>query len=351
VDATAGTLTLLAPGLCTLVVDLGRPATRSLGVPVGGAADCFCLALGNGLVGNAPAAAALEITLAGPTLQATCPLACVLFGAPFALATDRRPLTPGTTFTLWPGETLRVGAAPRGARGYLCVGGGLAVPPVLGSRSSLEALRAGAELPCRPGGIHGRSLRIPPDGEAHLEYLAGVAQPPLRLRALAGPQAGWFAAEEFFGGPRFTVTPASDRMGLRLLGEPLRVPPRELVSEPVCPGAVQVTRDGQCVILGVDGQTIGGYPKVGQVISADLDLVGQLRPGDRVWFERVELGQAERAYRRRRAVLRQWLVRLGQAELFAVPGLALALLGNPEAISWTQAAGLQPGGLQERLPP
>ena len=80
-------------------------------------------------------------------------------------------------------------------------------------------------------------------------------------------------------------------MGLRLLGEPLRVPPRELVSEPVCPGAVQVTRDGQCIVLGVDGQTIGGYPKVGQVIAADLDLLGQVRPGDRVWFERVEVGK------------------------------------------------------------
>ncbi len=325
VDATGSILTLLAPGLCTLVVDLGRPATRSLGVPVGGAADRFALALGNGLVGNPPGAAALEITLAGPTLRADAPLACVVFGAPFPLETDRRPLTPGTTFTLWPGETLRVGAAPRGMRGYLCVGGGLLTPPVLGSRSSLEPLRAGAELPFRPGALHGRSLRLEPKGDAYREHLAGVAQPPLRLRALPGPQADWFAAEEFFGGPRFTVTPASDRMGLRLLGEPLRVPPRELVSEPVCPGAVQVTRDGQCVVLGVDGQTIGGYPKVGQVIAADRDLLGQLRPGDRVWFERVEVGEAERAYRRRGAVLREWLVRLREGEVFAVPGLEPAV--------------------------
>jgi antagonist of KipI len=320
VDPTPGTLTLHAPGLCTLVTDLGRPATRSLGVPVGGAADRFALALGNGLVGNPPDAAALEITLSGPTLSATVPLACVVFGAPFTLATNRRPLAAGTTFTLWPDETLRVVGTPRGLRAYLCLAGGVRTEPALGSHSSLEPLRAGAELPCLAGTIRGRSLRIPPDGNTYLEYLAGLAQPPLVLHALPGPQADWFALEQFFGGPTFTVAAASDRMGLRLLGEPLRVPPHELVSEPVCPGSVQVTRDGQCVVLGIDGQTIGGYPKVGQVIAAELDLLGQLRPGDRVSFEQVEMSEAEEGYRQRQAALGEWLARLREAELFAVPG-------------------------------
>jgi antagonist of KipI len=321
VDATAGTLTLLTPGFCTRVVDLGRPAARSLGVPVSGAADRSSLALGNGLVGNPPDVAALEVTLSGPRLQATVPLGCVLFGAPFDLAADGRRLTAGTTFTLHSGETLHVGGTPRGARAYFCVRGGFGAPAVLGSRSSLEPLRAGASWTCLPSAICGRSLRLPTDDDLLRAHLAGVAQPPLRLRALAGPQAAWFAAEQFFGGPCFTVTPAADRMGLRLRGEPLRVPPRELISEPVCPGVVQVMRDGQCVILGVDGQTIGGYPKVAQVIAADLDLVGQLRPGDRVWFEQMETGEAEWAYRRHRAVLREWLIRLQVGEVFAVLGL------------------------------
>jgi antagonist of KipI len=105
-------------------------------------------------------------------------------------------------------------------------------------------------------------------------------------------------------------------MGVRLHGKPLGVPPRELVSEPVCPGSVQVSRDGQCIILGVDGQTIGGYPKVAQVISADLDALGQLRPSDRVRFRLVSLEEAEQLYRRRQAMLRQWLTRLRTAELF-----------------------------------
>jgi len=313
-------ITLLTPGLATRVVDLGRPATRSLGVPVGGAADRFALAVGNGLVGNPPTATALEITLAGPTLQATAPMAGVLYGAAFELAIDRRTLTAGTTFTLRPEETLRVGGAQRGCRAYLCVQGGLQTPVVLGSRSSLEALGVGAQLPCFAGTIRGRWLRIPPAGDPYRGYLAGTARPPYPLRAVAGPQADWFDAAELFGGPEFTVTPASDRMGLRLLGSPLRVPPRELVSEPVCPGSVQVLRDGQCVVLGVDGQTIGGYPKVAQVILADLGLLAQFRPGDRVVFERVEVAEAERLYRRQRAVLREWLVRLRVGEGLAVSG-------------------------------
>ncbi len=316
-DATPATVTLLTPGLCTLVVDFGRPSTRSLGVPVGGAADRFSLALGNGLVGNSSDSAALEIALSGPALRTSEPVACVLCGAPFALAADRRPLTAGTTFTLWPDETLRIGSASRGLRAYLCVSGGIRTEPALGSRSSLEPLRAGALLPCVAGSIAGRSVRIPPEGDTYLEHLAGLAQPPLVLRALAGPQLDWFAPEQFFGGPSFTISASSDRMGLRLLGEPIRVPERELISEPVCPGSVQVTREGQCVILGVDGQTIGGYPKVAQVIAADRDLLGQLRPGDRVSFERVNMSEAERLYRRRRAILGEWLSRLRVAEMFA----------------------------------
>jgi antagonist of KipI len=310
------TLRVLDPGLYTLVVDFGRPGYRSLGVPVGGAADRAALALGNGLVGNPPDAAALEISLAGPTLEAGCDLACVLLGAPFALSSDRQALTAGTTFTLQAGETLHIGSTPAGMRAYLCVRGGIAAPIVLGSRSTLQPVRAGDELPCPAGTIRARSLGPSPDG--HPGGAQPLGRPPWKvLRALPGPQNDWFERDKFFGrSGAFTVAPASDRMGVRLRGEPLRLPPRELVSEPVSPGAVQVTRDGQCIVLGVDGQTIGGYPKVAQVVSADLDQLGQLRPGDRVQFREVTLEEAERLYRRRQARLREWLTRLRTAEIF-----------------------------------
>src|SRR5207253_3927202 len=118
------TLTVLEPGLCTLVVDCGRPYTRSLGVPVGGAADRSALAIGNALVGNPASAAALEITLAGPTLEAQDELACVVYGAPFTLESGRQALQAGQTFTLQPGEVLRIGATAHGMRAYFCVRGG-----------------------------------------------------------------------------------------------------------------------------------------------------------------------------------------------------------------------------------
>jgi antagonist of KipI len=273
-------------------------------VPVGGAADRAALAIGNGLVGNPPEAAALEISLAGPTLQADCPLAGVVYGAPFAVSSDRQMLQAGKTFTLQPGETLTVGGTQQRMRAYFCVQGGFEGRVILGSRSSLEPLQAGAELSCRPGAIHARFLR----------RAWGWEKEWGTLRVVEGAQADWFRMEEFFG-QEFLVAPASNRMGLRLQGAPLTLPERELTSEPVCPGTVQVTRDGQCIILGVDAQTIGGYPKIAQVISADLDQLGQLRPGERVRFRSVSLAEAERAYRAKQAELHEWLTRLRTAEL------------------------------------
>jgi antagonist of KipI len=136
-----------------------------------------------------------------------------------------------------------------------------------------------------------------------------VPQGPNLLRALRGAQAGWFDTAAWLEGT-FTVSPASNRMGLRLKGQALAVPAGEMLSEPVCPGTVQVTRDGQCIVLGVDGQTIGGYPKIGQVISADLDRLGQVRPGDRISFAFVSPEEAEARARRRAEAVRTWLLRL-----------------------------------------
>jgi allophanate hydrolase subunit 2 len=142
---------------------------------------------------------------------------------------------------------------------------------------------------------------------------------PLPLRALDGPQRDWFADGRFFA-QTYEVSVASNRMGLRLKGDPLARRPGELVSEAVAPGAVQVANDGLPIVLGVDGQTIGGYPKVAHVVRADLDLLAQLRPGDRVRFVRVSLEQAEAAARERTAFLRQWLTRLRIAERQPVVG-------------------------------
>jgi antagonist of KipI len=292
-------LIVLEPGIDSRIVDLGRPRSRSLGVPVGGAADRRSLMLGNALVGNPPGAAALEVTLKGPRLRAETDVGCVLFGAPFEAHRDGYSIEIGHTFTLHARAELHIRGTQVGARAYLCVRGGFDVPTVLQSRSALESIQKGDALPCAPSVIH---RRFDADGPSALTECAALA-------ALAGLQASWFDEAGFYS-QSFTVTPASNRMGLRLQGKPVAMPKREMISEPVCPGAVQVTPDGQCIVLGVDGQTIGGYPKIAQVIQADLDALGQLRPGQAISFKKVALDEAIARDRQAAEELRHWALRL-----------------------------------------
>jgi 5-oxoprolinase (ATP-hydrolysing) subunit C len=295
-------LRVLDPGLQSLLVDFGRPASRGLGVPIGGAADAWSLSLGNALVGNPPGAVALEITMSGPTLRAETEVGCVLFGAPFDLANERQTLVAGKTFTLKSGDLLRIGGTPRAARAYLCVPGGFVSKLILGSRSALEPVRPEQTLVCSPSSLPARFL--PESAQLTL-----TSQSPRIVRVLPGAQADWFADGEL-AARLFSVSNDSNRMGLRLQSEPLAKPEREMVSEPVCPGAIQVANDGQCIVLGVDGQTIGGYPRIAQVIRADLDLLGQFRPGDSLRFVETSLDEAEKAYQSKLDNLHLWLARL-----------------------------------------
>jgi antagonist of KipI len=297
-------LTILEPGFHTLLVDRGRPGSRHLGVPLGGAADRAALALANGLVGNPPDALALEITLLGPTLRAEERTACALFGAPFTLAlANKGRLLSGAVFTLEAGDAVKIAGTPSGARAYFAVVGGFDGSTILQSCSALEPVGAGQVLASRESKMAPRALPfdampLATEGEAIL------------LRALPGPQFKNFLKPEAFFGSDYAVTPASNRMGLRLAGPALERRAGELPSEAVAPGAVQVTNDGLPVVLGIDGQTIGGYPKIAHVIRADLGTLAQLRPGTRVRFAKVSAADAEAAAAERTAFLNEWLTRL-----------------------------------------
>jgi antagonist of KipI len=275
--------------------------------------------LGNALVGNPPNTPALEIALAGPTIEAEHPVACVLFGSQWDCTLNDAPIPTGVTFTLSRGDVLQLGGTRGGARVYLCVAGGFEAPVILGSRSAFEPLRAGDRLHCPASQIAAR--RLSPtitswwertSDEIPTASPAGTA-PVRRLRVLDGPQRDWFPDEAFFT-QIYDVGTASNRMGLRLQGAPVTRRAGELVSEAVAPGAVQITNDGLPIVLGVDGQTIGGYPKIAHVIRADRDELGQLRPGDRVQFVRVTLPEAEEAAQHREHILHQWIERLRYAE-------------------------------------
>ena len=308
-------LSVLEPGLFSLLVDDGRPRSRSLGLPLGGAADRTAFAFANALLGNAIDSPALEVTLRGPTLRAEHPIACVIFGAPFDVTVNASSRAAGTTFTLAAGDLLRVGGTATGARAYLGVAGGFDAPQILGSRSALAALEIGDTLRCQPSRTGGRSLPF----VSLAEMRAGRAneastRPTSVLRVLDGPQCDWFRGDAIETSD-FEVLSASNRMGLRLRGAKRTRREGEMISEAVAPGAVQVANDGQPIVLGVDGQTIGGYPKIAHVIRADLDRLAQFRPGESLRFERVSEAEADDAANQERTTRLRWLRRLQLGEV------------------------------------
>lgn len=286
---TLGALLVVKPGLLTSVQDLGRYGHQATGVPVAGPMDAFSHRLANQLVGNTPDAATLEITLIGPELVVDADTTIAICGAQFDVTCDDRPLATGASHFLARGQRLKFGRIIEGARAYLAVAGGVQTPPLLGSRAT--------HLVSRMGGLNGRALvagdRVPIVSESvgrPIRKATGLTLPSkgrALLRVMAGPQAGWFQddALKTIAGVSFRISPQSNRMGYRLQGPPLvRTHDRELISEPLGIGAIQVPTAGEPILLMADRQTAGGYPKIGYVISADLPLAGQLAPGDFIEF-------------------------------------------------------------------
>ncbi len=286
---------VLRAGVCDLVMDRGRPGHAALGVPAGGAADPDALAAANRLVGNPDDAAGLEITLAGPRLRFPAGGVAAITGARFAARFGSGgQVAWNETLLIAPGDTLDVGAAQDGCRCWLAAQGGIAVPAVMGSRSTF--------LPAGFGGHAGRALK-----RGDVLALGGERHPVRRLRAdppaidvasplrlVAGPQSAWFddrGLAALFAGS-YRVAPTSDRRGVRLNGPAVTHARAELPSQGVLPGAVQVPPDGQPIVLGWDGPVTGGYPVVGAVITADLPRLAQLRPGDALRFSTVDVAVA-----------------------------------------------------------
>jgi biotin-dependent carboxylase-like uncharacterized protein len=264
---------IVAAGPLTTVQDAGRVGWAALGVPRSGAFDRAAAGLANRLVGNAADAAVLEATLGGLVVRALEAVTVAVTGAPCPGA------DLGVARSLPAGSTLSLGTPRTGLRSYLAVRGGIAVEPVLASRSTdllsglgPPPLRAGDQLPVGP------APRDPPsDAIAALRVLTGP------FRVAVAPRADWFtpAALPLLTDTVWTVRSDSDRIGVRLDGPPLpRSRDGELPSEPVLPGALQVPPDGRPILLGPDAPVTGGYPVIGVVAEADLDRAAQLRPGD-----------------------------------------------------------------------
>jgi biotin-dependent carboxylase-like uncharacterized protein len=307
------------PGLFTTVQDLGREESGPMGVSASGAADAISLRLGNRLVGNAEGAAGLEMTLLGGAFEFPDGAIVALTGSDFGAMLDGAPVGMWTSFDVNAGQTLRLGPTRSGARCYLCVQGGIEVKLFLGSASTHilsglgghegRALRKGDVL--KIGAVSGE-VSDKGHGAARLGRRALQRLTARKvLRVTPGPQSDWFpeASQRLFYESRYQVAEESNRMGIRLKGE--AVPEGsggKMISEGVSLGAVQVPDGGQPIILFVEQQTTGGYPKIANVISADLHSLGQLRPRDEIRFERVDWGTA-------RALLREQEESLAAEEL------------------------------------
>ena len=299
-------LEVIAPGLHTTLQDLGRIGFQDIGLPASGPLDRVSLRLANALVGNASNTPALEILLQGPTLKVAADSVRVALagtGAEIEIrsGTPRR-VPPGRTVTLARDEVFRVGVLADSVCAYLAIEGGPDVAPVLGSVSTYPRGRI--------GGLNGsrfqrgdvvplRLARATARAEHELAKAPGLAldQP---IRVILGPQADYFTEEAVrtFLSSEYVVSPQSDRMGFRLEGPELRhAKGYNIVSDGIVTGSVQVPGSGKPIVLMVDNQTTGGYPKIATVISADVPVIGRRKPGRAVRFTAVEVEEAGRLRR------------------------------------------------------
>ena len=320
---------VIKPGLLTTVQDLGRYGHQQEGVIVSGSMDTLAMRVANLLVGNPENTAALEITLQGPVLYFEQDLLVALTGADMAASINNQHVRLWRPLLVRAGSTLKFRSAREGCRSYLAVSGGIDVPHVLGSASTYlragfggyrgRALRADDVLPCREASEVAAALVAKLADKAVGEWFAQpnwtlepqpymVYEEQPIIRALPGLEHDLFneASRERFWGGKFQVTQQSDRMGYRLLGQVLQLSEqKELLSSAVTFGTVQVPPQGSPIILMADHQTTGGYPRIAQVITADLPKLAQVQPGQNIQFKEVSLQQAHAHYLRQEAELEQ----------------------------------------------
>jgi len=309
-------LEVISPGIHTTMQDARRIGFQDIGVPASGPLDRISLRLANALVGNPPGTPALELLLAGPTLRVlaeSARIALVGGGANIEIRASDAPnfsgakiVPAGRSVRVVRDEVLRITSLGEWRCACLAIEGGLAITPVLGSASTYVR---GAL-----GGLHGRALRAHDNLPLNLNAAterdeAALSQPLLPgfeqvIRVVPGPQADYFthAAMQTLLSAEYSLSAQSDRMGYRLDG-PLLTHARgyNVVSDGIVTGSIQVPGSGQPIILMVDNQTTGGYPKIATVISADIPLLGRRKPGRKIRFAAVDVAEAEALRRQQEA--------------------------------------------------
>jgi biotin-dependent carboxylase-like uncharacterized protein len=289
----------------TTIQDLGRTGFQNLGIGISGALDPVALRVANLLVGNEPGAGGLEVLYLGPTIEIEADSVRMSFAGasgaieilPDASASSGTRIETMRSVLVKRGEVVRIGSLTGGAALYVGIEGGFDIEPILGSVSTnirggtggwqARAVMAGERLPlCR--------MRASDRDELHVEGIEFRA--PRRIRAIPGPQDDYFDEAEIakFFGSDYTVQSGSDRVGMRLQGEAIQhAKGFNIASDATAPGSIQVPGNGQPIVLMADRQTIGGYPKIATVISADLPELGRLSIGSEITFEAVTVETAQ----------------------------------------------------------
>ena len=300
-------MTVIKQGFQDLVQDLGRDGYTHIGISPTGAADKVSMKIANLFLGNQLNDAVLEITLFGGTYLFDMPTTICLSGSHFPATIRGKEVPFSKPITIQKGDTLSIGGSTSGARCYLAVQDGFNVADLLGSSST--------HLMSKSGGFRGRNLQkedqlaykepekryFPNDRKFPIDYNRSI------IRATPGLQHSLFdkPTQELFFSKEYTVSHQSNRMGIRIHGPKIQKRTSEdMITEGLPLGAVQVTGNGDSIITFVDHQTTGGYPKIANVIAADMHKVGQLRPGDVFTFELITMDKAETLYLAQEQILK-----------------------------------------------
>jgi antagonist of KipI len=292
-------LEILRAGLQTSIQDLGRFGAAHLGISASGASDNLAMRIGNLIVGNPENTTAIEMTLTGDTVLFHSDAFIALAGSKFKINLDEKPFPFWSGTYIRAGQVLTIGSTLNGARCYLCVRGGLQVKKIINSTST--------HLTSGMGGLNGSILKK--GNRLAFGNLDNVIQPiknmqnhpstnTTTIRATKGLQWDWFDNQnrKLFFEKDYRVSNVSNRMGLRLRGQSIfSSKGNEIITEGMPLGAIQIPGNGQPILSFVEHQTTGGYPKLANVISADISKVGQLKPGDQFKFKLIDFPEAEKA--------------------------------------------------------
>lgn len=314
-SSTQNALHIISPGVLSLLQDAGRFGKGQLGLTQGGPVDGHSFRWANALVGNPHNSTVIEHSIGGLILQATAPCTVAVTGAALTLSRNGQPVPCWQAIALSAGDELALGIFSRGLRAYIAIAGGIAVTPQFGSTATVmregigglsgkhglqgmagKKLQAGDVLPLA-------NLTVPPNPAIEPAISNSIAtrslpgSAPLTLRLIEGYQAPLFSASQrarFYLNP-YTVSKQCDRMGYKLNGSAISCSTAQLLSEGISYGAVQIPPDGQPIVLLNDRQTLGGYPKIGNVLSLDCWALAQAAPGTLIQFSAISAEAAHNA--------------------------------------------------------